>query len=292
MSEIFSEKIKEARLAYDGGNFNDASRLYLQALGTSPDNKNTAMIWAELCWTFYKLKSFQQAIEAGENVLTYNAGYAARVDIYRLMGYSAGALGETDTAISYLQRSLEIDNASDKQQYIHYELAKLYFHLQDYTLVLNAFDKVDDFLKSHNPDYWVSSLFIKGFANYYLSKTETAAQIFKMLSDNAPDAVSKANGLYGQAYLAFDKKEYLETINLCENITKIQAEFFDKESLGFLMAASFFHLGRIDVFEQYYHQMEKNYPKGRYHNELKKLHDQSITVPPPEASSDNGKPQN
>ncbi len=292
MSEIFEQKIKQARMAYDGGRFDEASRLYLQALGDSPDNKNTAMVWAELCWTFYKQNSFRQALEAGENVLTYNPQYAARADIYRLIGYSASALGETEHAIANLKKSIEIDNSSEKQQFIYYELAKLYFQTHDYARVLEYFDKVEDFLKTHKPDYWVSSLFIKGFALYYQGESEAAAGIFKMLSDNAPDAVSRANGLYGLAYIAFDKKEYLETINICENITKIQPEFFDKESLGFLMAASFFHLGRKDVFEQYFHQMEKNYPKGRYSEELKKLHQQSVMAASPEPSKANGKPKN
>jgi len=292
MSKIFKQKITQARMAYDGGQYDDASRLYLQSLSESPDNKNTAVVWAELCWTFYKLNSFQQALEAGENVFNYNPEYAARADIYRLMGYSASATGALEQAITYLQNSLEIDNASDKQKFIYYELIKLYFHTQNYAQVLEYFDKVEEFLKTHNPDYWVSSLFIKGFALYYLQEIEPAASIFKMLCENAPDVDSRANGLYGLAYIAFDKKDYLETINICENITKIQPAFFDKESLGFLMASSFYHLGRLDVFEQYVHQMEKNYPKGRYAQELKKLQERSPGAKPPEVSKVNGKPQN
>ena len=43
------------------------------------------------------------------------------------------------------------------------------------------------------------------------------------------------------------------------------------ESLGFLMAASFFYLNRFDIFEMYYNEIRKKFPKGRYEKELSAL---------------------
>ena len=40
------------------------------------------------------------------------------------------------------------------------------------------------------------------------------------------------------------------------------------ETVGFLTAASFYYLGRKDVFEKYYMQLKKNFPNGRYAAEL------------------------
>ena len=59
-----------------------------------------------------------------------------------------------------------------------------------------------------------------------------------------------------------------KTINLCEATAKLDENFFDKETLGFLTAVSFHRLGRNDVFEKYYQQMIKTYPQGRYRKEL------------------------
>ena len=46
------------------------------------------------------------------------------------------------------------------------------------------------------------------------------------------------------------------------------------ESLGFLIAASFFYLGRYDVFQQYFEQIKKTFQEGRYFEELSKMNAQ------------------
>ena len=51
----------------------------------------------------------------------------------------------------------------------------------------------------------------------------------------------------------------------------LDEQFFDRESLGFLTAASYFYLGRKDIFAEYYDQMIKSYPQGRYRQELENL---------------------
>ncbi|HED11909.1 MAG TPA: tetratricopeptide repeat protein [Caldithrix abyssi] len=267
----FIEITEKARKAYDEGNFSAASKLYLQALSQSPSNKDTAHIWAELTWTFYRMGNYRQTVEAAESTLEFDPTYGAREDLYRIMGYSHMMLHDLDEAEKYLVRSLEIDNASEKQKLIHYELAKLHFRKQDYAATLEALARVEEILKDKNPDYWLSALFIKGFSYYYTKKLDEAREVFRHLVDIARDDVVKANGHYGLAYIAFDKKDYLAVINLCEQITREHPAFHDKEALGFLMAASFYHLGRHDVFEQYYHQMVKNFPESPYREQLDKL---------------------
>ena len=49
------------------------------------------------------------------------------------------------------------------------------------------------------------------------------------------------------------------------------------ETVGFLTAASFYYLGRKDVFEKYYKQLKKNFPNGRYAAELTLLKE-NITI--------------
>jgi len=60
-------------------------------------------------------------------------------------------------------------------------------------------------------------------------------------------------------------------ISLSEKIISLDENFFDRESVGFLTAASYFYLGRRDIFHEYYEQMIKSYADGRYSEELKRL---------------------
>jgi hypothetical protein len=73
------------------------------------------------------------------------------------------------------------------------------------------------------------------------------------------------------AYVEYQNKNFLEVISLCEKIVSLDENFFDKETVGFLTAASYLHLGREDIFNVYFDQMQKTYPSGRYINELKEL---------------------
>jgi hypothetical protein len=47
--------------------------------------------------------------------------------------------------------------------------------------------------------------------------------------------------------------------------------------VGFLTAASYYYLGRIDIFREYYTQLMKTFPQGRYIAELKAM---QKNVPP------------
>ena len=73
------------------------------------------------------------------------------------------------------------------------------------------------------------------------------------------------------AYVEYQNKNFLEVITYCEKIITLDENFFDKESVGFLTAASYLHLGREDIFNVYFDQMNKTYPSGQYIAELKKL---------------------
>jgi tetratricopeptide (TPR) repeat protein len=271
MSEI-ENTIAEARVLYDSAKYEEASKVYLKGLNKSQSIKETALIWAELCWTFFKMENYQQVIEAAENVLSFDIQYAAREDLYRLMGFSYSFLNNDEKSRELLIKSLEIDNTSEKQKYIFYELAKLEFRNQNYEESQSNLDQVEEFFKENAKDYWLSLLFFKGFNNYYQHKIDESESVFKLLVENAADPISKSNGYYGLAYIAFEKKDFTETVNLCENVTKLNGKFFDMESLGFLMAASFFNLGRFDVFKLYFEQMKKTYSNGRYYDDLYKMY--------------------
>lgn len=270
----FSTLVSKARDLFDAGNYGEATKVFLSSLEHAKDEDEKAKVWAELCWAFYKDKSFQQAIEAAENVLELDTLYEAKDDLYRLIGFSYFALEKDDRAEIFLLKSLEGDSTSDKQKYVCYELGKLYFRNQKYKEAEKYLLMVENFFKTNAPEYWISMLFFKGFCKFYLHNMGDAEIIFKDIVANTEDPVLQCNGYYGQAYIEFEKKNYLNTINICESITKLNPRFFDMESLGFMMAASFFYLGRYDVFDQYYHQMKTTYQDGRYIQELTHLKSQ------------------
>jgi len=269
--ESFEITMVQARTAFDQGNYKEASLHYLDAIKKVTSDADRAVVWSELSVNFYRMNAFEQAFEAAQNTLNYDPDYKAREDIYRIMGFSSHALGNLEAARKYLEKSIQIDAHSEKQQLAVFELAKLYFRVRDYTGALKLFEVIELPLRSNNREYWLSLLFFKGFIHYYRNEQEESRKAFDELLKHAQDSKRKATGLFGTAFLSFSEKDYLKTINLCEAVVSHDTDFFDKETLGFLTAASFYNLGRTDVFEKYYEQLMQTYPNGRYVEELKML---------------------
>lgn len=268
---LLKEIIKQARQKYESNDLSEASKLYLSALNQSDSDADRAVVWAELSWTFYKMQSYERAIEAAENVIAYDPEYQSREDIYRILGYSYNALNNLQEAIKYLEKSLSIDRESEKQRFAVYELAKLYFTNQAYGEARVLFEEVEAHFFVDQKEYWLSTLFFQGFILYYQNKPDESREMFEKLLTNAENDARKASAMFGLAFITFGRQDYLKTINLCEAIIEQDKDFFDKETIGFLTAASFFHLGRRDVFEKYYEQLMLTYPSGRYNDELTAL---------------------
>ncbi len=263
--------LETARKYLRNENFKQAKEAYLQALKLAESDDERAVIWAELSWTFYHLKSYQSSIEAAENSLELNPDYEPKEDLYRVIGFAYIGLGQDDKAIEFLRKSLTIDRQSLKQQYALFELAKLHFKRQEYDEAQKLIDETEAFFYQNNKDYWLSLLYMKGFIQYYRKEIDEAEKTFEEMLENASDKTRQAMALFGLAFVAFERKDYLKTINLCESVARLNENFYDKETLGFLTAASFHYLGRNDVFEKYYQQMIKSYPNGRYRRELEEI---------------------
>ncbi len=268
----FEQHLLKARQLFEQEQLSEASTAYLHALQSNPPRAQKAIIWSELSWVFYKMQAFDRAIEAAENTLEMDPEYEAKEDVLRILGFSHIASGRSERAISYLQQSLSIDRSSAKQQMVLFELLKIRFKQQEYARAEELIAEVEPYLYQNEREYWISLLFYKGFVYYYQNRLDEAEQVFEDLLENAKDERRKAAGMYGLAYIRFAREDYLKTINLCEAVMAADTDFFDKETIGFLTAASFRHLGRDDVFEQYYKQLIKTYPRGRYRAELDALH--------------------
>lgn len=268
----YEKNIKKARELFELEKYSEASKAYLDVIKGDPNQQQKAIVWAELCWLFYKQKEYHSCIEAAQNTLELDPEYESLDDLYRLSGYSHSALSQMDKAAEFLEKSLQIESSSEKQQMAIFELLKIYFQQQNYQKCDQWIGQVEDYLFQNQKEYWLTVLFFKGFVKYYLSAVEESEQIFEELLENSTDDPRRATAMFGLAFINFHRKNYLNTINLCESVTKHDSTFFDMESVGFLTAASFKNLGRNDVFETYYLELKKKYPQGRYTTELDKLH--------------------
>lgn len=260
--------IAEARKYLEQENYIQASASYLKSLESTEDLKDKAVIWAELSWAYYHLNEYDRAIEATENTLKLDPDYKAREDVFRIQGFAYIGLNRDEPAIECLNKSIEIDRSSAKQQVTLYELAKIYFKLEDYESAYPIFEEIESYFYQNQQEYWLSTLFYKGFVQYHRANYSESEAIFEELLENSKDGARKATALFGLAFVTFSRKDYLKTINLCESLVKNDENFFDMETVGFLTAASFYYLGRKDVFDKYFQQLKKKFPNGRYAAEL------------------------
>jgi tetratricopeptide (TPR) repeat protein len=277
MSELETH-IDEARKYLEQENYIQASASYMKSLESTEDLKDKAIIWAELSWAYYRMNEFERTIEAAENTLKLDPDYEAKEDVFRIQGFAYIGLNKDEKAINCLNQSLDIDRNSSKQQITLYELAKIYFKLEDYEKAFPIFEEIESYFYQNQQDYWLSILFYKGFIQYHRSNYSESEINFEELLENSKDGVRKATALFGLAFVAFSRKDYLKTINLCESLVKNDENFFDMETVGFLTAASFYYLGRQDVFDKYYTRLKKNFPNGRYAAELNLLKENMTTA--------------
>jgi len=267
----FRESLNKARAHFEKKEYKNARLMYFQALNQSDNHNDKAIIWAEVSWVYYYEKAFDKAIEAAENVLIQDSDYKALDDLYRVQGYAYLSLNNFTLAERFLQLSLENNSADEKQQYVKFELGKLHFSRGNYDLAHPFFTEILDFFEQSDHEYKLSIWFYLGFIYYYLNNFEKSHDYFSEILSDEPTPQRQASAKFGLAFLEFQKKNFLNAITLCEEIISLDENFFDKESVGFLTAASYFYLGRKDIFSEYYNRMIETYPQGRYRKELDSL---------------------
>jgi tetratricopeptide (TPR) repeat protein len=270
-SDQVEKALVSARKHLENKEYKNAKLMYFNAQNQAVSESTKAIIWAELSWVFYHEGDYEKSIEAAENVLMHDSDYKAIEDLYRVQGYGYLALRNNQLAEKYLLNSLEQDADSEKQQYVKYELGKLYFIRGAYDQAYPYFKTVLEFFAEKDQEYLMSIRFYLGFIYYYLENDSASRENFEHILSFKPPAQREASALFGLAFIEFREKNFLNVISLCEKIMMLDEHFFDKESIGFLTAASYFYLGRKDIFADYSEQMIKSYPKGRYRSELERL---------------------
>jgi len=150
--------MKKAQDFYVQKEYDKAAKAFLEVLKKVKKDKERAIVWAELSWTFYRLKDYRRVLDAITNVFHFDEDYDNKADLFRLKGYALLALNELDEAESALHVSLTMDRDSPKQQTIFYELGKLYFRKQEYKQALQAFNEVESYFLQNHKEFWLSIL--------------------------------------------------------------------------------------------------------------------------------------
>ncbi len=271
MNEELTNNLKTARELFEKGEYGKAETLYMQIKKKATLSENRAIIWAELSWLYYNRKMYEKSIEAADNVILNNENYEVKERLFRVQGYAYLGLSKTAMAAQYLELSLEQNSELPEQQFVKFELGKLYFKNNEYDKALPFLEESEKYFEKENQEYYFSILFFLGFSYYYLENLPKAKNRFDTIIKANPSQQRYVSAMFGLAYVEYQNKNFLEVITLCEKIISLDDNFFDKESVGFLTAASYLHLGREDIFTVYFDQMSKTYPFGRYINELKEL---------------------
>ena len=275
----YTESLDKARAHLDKKEHENAIKMYFQAYNNTENNKDRAIIWAELSWVYYYKKDYEKAIESSENVITYDPEYKGMDDVNRMLGYAYLGTNNLSLAEKYLAQSIALNANEDKQQYVKFELGKLYFVQGRYDLSFPYLKDISEFFEQKDTEYFLSILFYLGFINYYLENIENSRKIFEQILVSNPDNRRKASAFFGLSFIDFREKNYLNVISLCEKIIEYDENFFDKESVGFLTAASYFYLGRKDIFLKYHEEMSASFPKSRYHDEMIALANSEPDIP-------------
>ena len=274
MNEELTKNLKIARQHFEHKDYGKAETLYMQIKKKAALPEDRAIIWAELSWLYYNRKMYEKSIEAADTVILNDENYKSKERLFRVQGYAYLGLSKTTMAAQYLELSLEQNSELPEQQYVKYELGKLYFKNNEYDKALPFLEEIEQFFKNEKEEYYFSILFFLGFSYYYLENLTKAKKCFDIIISANPSKQRYISALFGLAYVEYQNKNYLQVISLCEKIISMEEDFFDKESVGFLTTASYLHLGREDIFNAYFDQMLKTYPSGRYIKDLKELQNQ------------------
>jgi tetratricopeptide (TPR) repeat protein len=220
----FQDSLVKAREHFEKKQYKNARLIYFQAMNQIESQFDRAIIWAELSWVYFYEKDYEKAVEAAENVLINDSDYKALDDLYRVQGYSYLSLGNAILAERFLQLSLENNSIDEKQQYVKYELGKLYFIKGNYDLAHPYFNEIRKFFETSNDEYKHSIWFYLGFIYYYLNNFEKSYGLFlEILSDN-PSPKRQASAKFGLSFLQFQRKNMIRSSRRLNNFILIRID--------------------------------------------------------------------
>jgi tetratricopeptide (TPR) repeat protein len=170
--------LSQARMAFQKNQYDSAISGYEKALQKVDNEKEKAIVWAELSWAYYKSNDYEHAVEAAERVISSDPSYSARDDLFRVAGYAHLALNHASLAEKYLSESIAANATADKQQYVKFELGKLYFSQGNYDLAYPYFKDIEDFFSADGSRLFSEYLVLYGICSLLPGKYGRVRRLF------------------------------------------------------------------------------------------------------------------
>lgn len=262
------EKIGQARNAYLKNDYAKSVELYKWVEGQIQDDPvNLPIIWIELGWSYYNLRDFKNSISYLEKALTSSQlTVRQQFDCLRLIGFSHGALKESNNALRFLKNALKKDISEAEKKYVNFEVGKIYFLTGALKKSETYFESAAKFFHWEEAEYCQSIRYYQGFLAFYEKEYAYAERAFAEIIENARGKENKATGYFGMAHLLYQKQDYTELIALCEKIMELDKNFYDGETVAFFFCKSFMELNRLKELAIFYNELKNKYPNGRYHS--------------------------
>jgi len=270
--EQILEMIDTARKNYAQQNYDEAISLYEQvAKILKDDTDNLPIIYIELGWSYYNNKVYARAIQNFKQALdSHKLNDQQTFDCLRLIGFSEELQGNRAAAIQSLNQALDLDLAEHLKRYTFFELGKIYFLDGQMIEAEPHLKKAEALFKKDESTYSLALAYYLGFTSYFLKKFKQSRTYFDQIISHADDHKTKAGGFFGLAHLHYHQKDFTVLIDLCEKIMRLDESFYDKETLGFFLCESYYQLKNWEELENYFQQLQQQYPHGRYGGEYEK----------------------
>ncbi|MBN2366547.1 MAG: hypothetical protein EH225_11595 [Calditrichaeota bacterium] len=259
-------KVEEARRLFAEGNYPEALRHYRELTDIlSEDKENLPVIQIETGWAYYNNQQYQESIDMLESALKHETLSPQQIfDCYRILGYSRELSGKRHQAIKDLEKAVQVPVPEEVKRYAYFELGKIFFTDGQMIEAEHYLQRTGSLFTEEEQLYCTALSYYLGFIEYFQKKYDSAQKHFNRVIQDSDDHKTRASGYFGLAHIHYHRQEYPILIDLCEKILRLDSSFFDKETLGFFMCEAYYHLKEWDCLENYFSELKKNFPRGRY----------------------------
>lgn len=258
--------LRQAQSAFMEKNYGDALQHYNWVEGHMNDDPAAQLaIWIEIGWCHYLMKDYPQAIRYFEKCLdSPHISSNQRFDCLRLSGFSYEFLAHPVNALNYLQDALMQDVEEDLKRHTYFETGKILF-VRNRSLEAKPFlIRALALLLPEELDYRQSTRYYLGFIAFFEGEYARAEGYFREIIAAAPAPVGQAPGYFGLAHIHYQHKDFQEVIDLCQQIIRLDAQFYDMETIAYFLCKSYMELALWQQLALFLPELLNRYPDGRY----------------------------
>jgi len=260
-------KLNEARDLYLKKKYAEALQNYQWvAEQIYDDEENLPIVLIEMGWCCYQMQDYPNTIkylkQALESKIIDNQ---QQFDCLRIIGFSYLMQNQKNEAIQYLKQAMRVSLPEEvEKRFIYFELGKIYFNNKNLNEAKIYLHKAWDLFREKEESYKNAVAYYLGFAEFSSNNPDLANKYFNHLIQNSTETRFKVLAYFGKAHLFLKNKEYPALVDVCEKIIRLDANFEDKETLGYFLCIGYLHLKMWDELEKFFMELKNTFPTGRY----------------------------